>query len=303
MIRYFQQDFKRWIMKKSYIKYFAALLLFGSNGIVAGFTHMSSYEIVLARTFIGSLLLLLICFLTKSKWTFFRYKKDSFFLALSGIAMGTSWMFLYEAYAQIGVGVASLYYYCGPVIVMALSPLLFKEKLTAVRLCGFAAVAVGIFFVNGSAFGGVNLWGLFCGLMSALMYAAMVICNKKAERITGLENSTLQLGISFLTAAVFVILKQGFTVHIAAGDILPIIILGIFNTGIGCYFYFSSIGRLPVQTVAVCGYLEPLSAVIFSVIFLNETMSPLQIIGSVLIIGGAVISEIYPNLYYYLIKR
>ena len=67
--------------------------------------------------------------------------------------------------------------------------------------------------------------------------------------------------------------------------------LGLLNTGIGCYFYFSSIGKLPVQSVAVCGYLEPLSAVAFSVLLLHENLLPVQLIGAVLIIGGAVFSE------------
>ncbi|MBR3378660.1 MAG: DMT family transporter, partial [Bacillus sp. (in: Bacteria)] len=168
-------------MKKSYFKYFTALLLFGSNGIVASFIHLSSCEIVLLRTFIGSLLLIALFFMTGNSLTFYKHKKDSLFLALSGMAMGTSWIFLYEAYAQIGVSIASLCYYCGPVIVMALSPVLFKEKLTTVKIIGFMAVLVGIVLVNENAFdGNGNLWGIFCGLMSALMYAVMVISNKKA---------------------------------------------------------------------------------------------------------------------------
>ena len=122
MIQYSQKKCKRCVMKRSYMKYFAALLLFGFNGIVASFIDLSSYEIVLLRTFIGSVLLIALFFLTRNKLTFYQYKNDSLFLLLSGIAMGTSWMFLYEAYAQIGVSIASLCYYCGPVIVMALSP-------------------------------------------------------------------------------------------------------------------------------------------------------------------------------------
>lgn len=280
-------------MKKSYIKYFTALLLFGSNGIVASFIHLSSYEIVLLRTFIGSVLLIALFFLTRNKLMFYEHKKDSLFLALSGIAMGTSWMFLYEAYARIGVSIASLCYYCGPVIVMALSPILFKEKLTAVKVIGFIAVLAGIFLVNGNAFDGSgNGWGIFCGLMSALMYAAMVICNKKARHIQGMENAALQLFISFLTVFVFVLFKQGLAIRLGTEDIIPMLILGLFNTGVGCCFYFSSIGNLPVQTVAVCGYLEPLSAVLFSVAFLHERLSLLQIIGAVCIIGGAVFSEL-----------
>ena len=279
-------------MKTSYLKYIFALLLFGSNGIVASLIHLSSYEIVLLRTLIGSLLLIAIFFIAREKLTFYKYKTQSIFLAVSGIAMGTSWIFLYEAYDEIGVSLASLAYYCGPVIVMILSPILFGEKLTRIKVCSFLVVLVGIFLVNGTAFeNGVSVWGLACGLLSAICYSLMVMFNKKANDITGLENSMLQLFVAFLTVAIFVGIKQGYRMEIDTQSIIPILVLGLLNTGIGCYFYFSSIGKLPVQTVAICGYLEPLSAVLFSVIFLKETMLPIQIIGAVLIIGGAMLGE------------
>lgn len=278
--------------KLPFLKYLLALLMFGTNGIVASHIDLSSYEIVLLRTFIGSLFLVAIFFLTGGKLSFYKYKSQSAFLAVSGIAMGASWMFLYEAYSQIGVSISSLLYYCGPVIVMVLSPLLFKERLTLPKITGFIAVLAGIFLVNGNISGQLNKWGIFCGLMSAVMYAFMVICNKKAKDITGLENSMLQLFISFLTAAVFVGIKQGYAMDIQTESVLPIVILGFVNTGVGCYFYFSSIGKLPVQTVAVCGYLEPLSAVLFSAILLDEKLTVLQIVGTVLIIGGAMCGEL-----------
>ena len=278
--------------KLPFLKYLMALLMFGTNGIVASHISLSSYEIVLLRTLIGSLFLIAIYFITGCKLSFYKNKKQSAFLAVSGIAMGASWMFLYEAYAQIGVSISSLLYYCGPVIVMALSPLLFNEKLTLLKIAGFIAVLMGVFLINGNVSVQLNKLGILCSLMSAVMYAFMVICNKKAKDITGLENSMLQLLVSFLTSAVFVGIKQGYAMDIQAESVLPIVILGLVNTGVGCYFYFSSIDRLPVQTVAVCGYLEPLSAVMFSSLLLNEQLTTLQIIGAILIIGGAICGEL-----------
>lgn len=279
-------------INKAHYKYFAALLMFGMNGIVAGYIALSSYEIVFTRTLIGSLFLLLIFALLRQKAHLFQNREDTLCLIISGIAMGTSWMFLYEAYQQIGVSIASLAYYCGPVIVMILAPVLFREKLTWVKTAGFLAVLAGMLCVNAQALDeGKTAWGLFCGIMSALMYAFMVIFNKKAKSITGLENSLWQLMTAFLIVAVFVGIKQGFAIHIEPVNWIHILLLGIFNTGIGCYFYFSSIGNLPVQTVAVYGYLEPLSAVVFSMLLLHETMSIMQVAGAVLILGGAVFAE------------
>jgi len=156
--------------KLPFFKYLLALLMFGTNGIVASHIDLSSYEIVLLRTLIGSMFLIAIFFFTGGKPSFYKHKKQFAFLVVSGIAMGASWMFLYEAYSQIGVSISSLLYYCGPVIVMALSPLLFKEKLTLPKITGFIAVLTGIFLVNGNISGQLNKWGILCGLMSAVMY-------------------------------------------------------------------------------------------------------------------------------------
>ena len=124
------------------------------------------------------------------------------------------------------------------------------------------------------------------------MYSLMVICNKKAKDIAGLENAALQLLTGFLTVAVFVGLKQGYAMEIPAESLAPVCILGLLNTGIGCYLYFSSIGNLSVQTVAICGYLEPLSAVFFSTVLLKEAMLPVQFLGAVMILGGAMFGEL-----------
>lgn len=138
-----------------------------------------------------------------------------------------------------------------------------------------------------------NDFGMLCGLIAAVMYALMVMFNKKATGINGLENAMLQLFVSFVTVAAFIVWKQGFTVNITTASVLPIIILGFINTGIGCYFYFSSISNFPVQSVAICGYLEPLSAVLFSAVFLKEVMLTKQVIGGVLILGGAAVGECF----------
>ncbi len=277
--------------RKALIKYLTALLLFGFNGIVASQIAMSSYEIVFLRTMIGSVLLIGLFVLGKGRFHLLEHRRDSLFIVLSGVAMGASWMFLYEAYQQIGVSLASLLYYCGPVIVMVLSPLIFKEKLTWPKGIGFLIVLIGIVLVNGQLAGGNNVWSMFCGVMSAVMYFLMVTLNKQSRQITGMENAVIQLTVSFLTVAAFVGFKQAFVIHVPNGAWPWILVLGIVNTGIGCYLYFSPLSRLPVQTVAICGYLEPLSAVVFSAILLNEQMTFIQIIGAACIIGGAMVGE------------
>lgn len=111
-------------------------------------------------------------------------------------------------------------------------------------------------------------------------------------RIRGLANAALQLTASFLTVAVFLLLRGGLFFPVPARDWPWLLLLGFVNTGVGCWLYFSSIGALSVQTVAVCGYLEPLSAVLFSVLLLGEPVTFPRAAGAVLILGGAALGEL-----------
>ncbi len=274
--------------KKSYFKYLAGLLLFGSNGVVASYIHLSSYEIVFLRSVLGAALLLGLFFLTGHRFTALRHKKDLLFIAVSGIAMAADWLFLFEAYARIGVSLGMLINYTGPAIVIALSPLILKERITFAKVAELAAALLGAFFISGQAvIEGISAWGLLCAGLSAAAYAVMVLSNKLAQEITGTENAGIQLFCTAVVVAVFVGWKQGLSMEIPSGDWLFVLQLGLFNTGVGCYCYFSAIGDLPAQSVAISGYLEPLSAVMLSVLILHETMTPLQIAGAALIIGGA----------------
>jgi len=119
----------------------------------------------------------------------------------------------------------------------------------------------------------------------------MVFFTKQNKRIAGLENAMYQLVAAFLSVAVFVVFTGGYDFKMDTRGWISILILGVVNTGLGCYLYFSTIGELPVQTVAVCGYLEPLAAVVFSMLFLHEHMSLIQIAGAVLILTGALFGE------------
>ncbi len=73
-------------MKRSYLKYFAGLLLFGSNGVVASFIPLTSYEIVLLRSVLGSAALLALFYLTGHRLRGLGQKRDLLFVALSGAA-------------------------------------------------------------------------------------------------------------------------------------------------------------------------------------------------------------------------
>ncbi len=281
-------------MTKSYLKYILSLLIFGSNGIVASYILLSSAEIVLSRTIIGSVFLGLVFIIGRKRIAYQQIKKQWFYLLGSGMSLGLSWIFLFEAYRLTGVSTATLAYYCGPVMVIAVAPFIFHEKMTAGKVIGISLVVLGMVLVNGSDFVTEGMsWGLMCGIISALFYAIMIISNKKMEKLTGLEITFVQLVTACAVVAFYTLLMHKGTISISRTDFIPILFLGVVNTGIACYLYFSSIHELPAQSVAICSYIDPLSALVFSAIILNEHLSTVQILGAIFILGGAAFSELY----------
>ena len=111
--------------------YLVALLICGSNGIVASYINLPSYQIVFFRMLLGALFLGVLLLITHSKPSCLDHVSQIKYLIFSGLALGLQWSLLFEAYRQVGVGVATLEYYCGPIIVMALSPILLRGKKSA----------------------------------------------------------------------------------------------------------------------------------------------------------------------------
>ena len=277
-------------MKRDFIKYLLGLLLFGSNGVVASYINLPSHDIVLLRSALGAILLITLFFLTGGHPTIKHHKKDSLYVFLSGIAMAADWLLLFESYARIGVSLGMIINYCGPVLVILFSAIVFKEKITTKTIIALCFALAGAILISWQGINnGIDRLGLFLAILSAFAYAAMVILNKLSREIEGTENSVLQLVSTLLVVAIFVSVKHGIQLVIPSDSIFPVLWIGLINTGIGCFLYFSSIGTLSAQTVAICGYLEPLSAVFFSAVILHERLLSLQIIGTVLILAGTLI--------------
>ena len=66
----------------------------------------------------------------------------------------------------------------------------------------------------------------------------------------------------------------------------------IVHTGAAYLLYFGSMDGLNIQSIAIFSYVDPVSALLFSALFLREPLSTAGVIGAVMIIGSALISEV-----------
>lgn len=281
------------------LKILLAMLIFGTISIVVRGAGLPSAVLALARAVIGSSALILYSVLKNNKPDFKAIKTNLLWLIPSGIMLGLNWVLLFEAYNYVSVATATLCYYMQPVFLVLVSPLFFNEKLTIKKvLCIFIAM-IGMVFVSGITESGADqtsINGILLGLGAAVLYASIIICNKLMDNLSPFDRVSTQLIFSIPAMLVYTtITKQFIGLTFTSSSIIWLLIAGIVHTGLAYVLMYGSIPFVSSQTAAILSYLDPIVAVIVSVIFLNEKMTFAAALGAILILGAAVISEFKQN--------
>lgn len=284
--------------KKMHYIYIISMLIFGTIGYFVRKVPLSSGEIALYRAILAAALIGLFLLSTKSKINLKSVKKEILLLLFSGVAMGFNWIFLFEAYNYTTVSVATLSYYFAPIIVMIVCPFLFKEKLTKKQIVCFVMSTVGMFLIVGvTGFSSSrDLIGVLLGLGAAILYATVILANKYIKRVEGIHRTFFQFIAAIIVLIPYVALTSGFNfVSLNFNGWINLLIVGLIHTGITYCMYFTSLKKLSGQEASILSYIDPLVAVIVSVLLLSETITLSQIIGGLLILGFSIWNEIEPK--------
>ncbi len=281
-------------MKKARLQLIVSMTIFGTIGIFTKFIPLPSAEIALYRAILAVVLLSGYLLVTKTKFNFALIKKDLPILALSGAAMGMNWVLLFEAYKHTTVSVATLSYYFAPVLVTIISPLLFKEKMAIKQIICFVMSTLGLVLIIGVNTSGASshLTGILFGLGAACLYATVILLNKCVKTVAGIQRTFLQFIAAVVVLLPYVLLSDSLEIAtLKPVGIVNLLIVGFVHTGVTYCLYFSSLKELPGQEVAVLSYIDPLVAVVASVLLLKEPFEFSQIIGGLLIIGFSIWNE------------
>lgn len=274
-----------------------SVCIFGTIGLLVRAIPLPSSVVACARGLVGMCFLLLVSRLQKRPISVGSLKSSLPLLCLSGGAMGGNWLLLFEAYRYTSVATATLCYYLAPIFVILASPLAFRERLSVKKAACVAAALVGAVCISGVLEGGLpakeELWGAVCGLSAALLYAAVMLLNKKLPGVSGLNRGVVQLGAAALVMLPYAIFAGDMAdLSLAPRTAALLLTVGVVHTGIAYALYFGAIKQLSVQTVAVFSYLDPLVAILLSALFLGERLTLTGMLGAVLILGGALVSEL-----------
>ena len=288
---------------KAILSLITAMLIFGSVGIFRRYIPLPSAAIAAIRGFVGMLFLLGFMAVRGQKLDLSAIRKNLVPLCLSGAFIGINWILLFEAYNYTTVSCATLCYYTAPVYVILLSPIVLKDRITPAKLGCTVCALGGMILVSGMIGEGtadVSVKGVLFGLGAAVFYSAVMLTNKKLHDIGAFDRTVVQLGVAGVAVLPYSIIAEGAALAEAIPQMtaLPIVMLavvGVVHTGAAYTLYFGSFMNIKAQTAALFSYIDPVSALVMSAFILGETMTVLQIIGAVLIIGSAAFGEVLPD--------
>ena len=274
----------------------AAMLVFGTIGLFVKNIGFPSSFISFARALTGSIFIALFMLFSGHGLDKKSVFKNLKLLIPSGIAMAFNWICLFEAYRFTGVAVGTLCYYMAPVIVVILSPVFLKEKLTAINVTSVLAAVVGAVLISGVVSGSAkSAKGILLGLAAAALYSTVVMINKFVKNLSSIETTFVQLSTAAVTMIPYILLTEDITTFVFdRRSVIFTLIVGVFHTGIVYIIYFSSVQKIPAQTTAVFSYIDPVTAIILSAVVLGERLDAVQLIGTFLILAATLFNELAP---------
>ncbi len=257
---------------------------------------VSSGQLALYRAILAALLIGIFLLISRQRIAWKALGRDLPLLLLSGGAMGINWILLFEAYQYTTVAISTLSYYFAPVIVTAVCPFLFKEKMTKKQLVCFVMSTLGLALVIGITdlgSGGNDAVGAAFGLGAACFYALVILLNKFIKGVAGIHRTFLQFLAAIGVLTPYVLLTGG--ISLGGLDSLGwvcLLIVGLIHTGVTYCLYFSALKDLPGQETAILSYIDPLVAVVIGVMVLGEPLSLQQFLGGSLILGFTLWNEL-----------
>ena len=266
--------------------------LFSLALIAAG---LSNLDVLSYRWSVAAIVLVIYALSKKKSLRLNSFDEVWKIILLSALRAITS-ITLLIGYANIASGIASTINFMYPVVVTLCMMIFFGEQKSWINIGAIGLSLLGVYLMaSGDGLrveGGDTALGLTCSLISALSFAAYYIVMKrtKADKIEVVKFTTwiMLMSAIYFIAANF-IFDGKITIVTEAKLWISILGLGLWATMVSNFTGVKAVRRIGPTLTSILGALQPLTAVILGVAFLDEHLSVMTVIGIGLIMAAVMI--------------
>lgn len=260
----------------------------GSIGVIVRAVALPSVAIVASRVTIGAAglgIYLLVRRAPAAPRLFDHFRRRT---VATGILLALHWAALLAALQQAPIGLVLLITYFAPVLVAAAAPRVLGERVPLQVRVALAVAVVGCALLFGPGADGVAPGGLLLAGVACGSYALLTLIAKPlAEHYGGVRLAFQQQVVAAVALVPFAVLADWGPPRAAW---TWLVVLGLVHTAAGTAVFLSALARLPATVVALIGYLEPASAVLFGWWFLAERPRLFTSIGGAMVLAAGVVA-------------
>lgn len=271
------------------------VLLFSSKAVMVKLAYrygVDSITLLLFRMVFALPFYMLIAFWKKPKYTQAVGTKEFgwiFFFGFLGYYLASLFDFVGLQYLKAGLERIILFIY--PTLVVLLSWLIFRSKITWIQSMAIAVTYLGVlvtFWDEIGVEGDSVIWGGFMIFLSALTYAAYLVGSGWLIPKFGVLHftcyammaSTICVVVNYLFVGNFELFNFPKEVYLLG------MAMAIFATLIPSFLVSAAIARLGASSFSIFGSLGPISTIILAYFFLGEQISGIQMLGILVVIFG-----------------
>lgn len=288
--------------KLSYLYVIIAAVLWGIIGIFVNKLYAFGFapaQIVSVRAIGASLMLVLYLLITNKTYLKIKLADIKYFIGTGIVSFAFFNWCLFIAIKTTSLSVATILMYTAPAFVMLFSAVLFKEKLTKVKIASLILTFIGCILVTGyfqSSEQKISAIGILAGLGSGLGYALYSIFGKyaleKYHPMTIPVYTFVAASIGLIPFTDFKGIAASFSnIHV----IFYILALGLFSTVLPFMFYTKGLSKLESSKASLIATLEPVVASLVGFTIFKESVTLSKVAGIALVITALVIIREKPQ--------
>ncbi len=281
---------------------FVALAAFcwGVSGGIGGILMADGWDAFVVSFYRGviGLLFVVIWLALRPRGSGLSDRRLWFWSAVAGLGMAGNFAFYFVSIAQGNIAVAVTLMYCAPVFVGLLSFALKLESPTSLKWAAIAVVMLGIVLLTRiyeTDASGVTLIGIGAGLLAGLFYAVFIFGFKYAVPY-GSPQAILVIAFAALVALLIWPGDFGQLVAAPTTTEWPLFVtLGVVGGGLSFFLYIVGLRRTTPIAASIVAMVEPVTASLFGVVVLNESLAGLQFFGMGLILVSVTVLSVYSS--------
>lgn len=266
-----------------------AALCWGLSGGIGGMLMADGWDPFVVSFYRGAigLLFVLVWLALRPRGSGLSDRRLWFWSAIAGLGVAGNFAFYFVSIAEASVAVAATLVYCAPVFVYLVSFALRLERPTLGKWAAIAMVMVGVVLltrVYETGAGSVTLIGAGAGLLSGLSYAVFIFGFKYAAP-HGTPQAILVIAFAALVSILIWPGDAGQVIGVLSTPSWPLFaVLGVLGAGLSFIFYIVGLNHTAPAVASIVAMVEPVTASLFGVVVLHESLVAMQLVGMGLIL-------------------